>query len=597
MEIDLIIYQKMIEMSLEKSVTFFSKLLKKENGTVEPELNKGLSVHVKKAITFSDNISTFKLPDTKELLSNSIELEINKQNRLFKINNENNFSNEEEIILFNRNIILLGDVGAGKTTTMKRLVRKNFELLFSNSNENFSYSFPIVIKLGDIKRNDSLCTHICKELGISYQTTDVFNEAGKKTGEVFKIGDYDLENAIAEYLENLTCIIFLDGLDEINYQIKNTVFKEIKNLSQVLSYSKIILSSRYVEEISSFKQFTQFEICPLDEEQKLSICSIWLEKPKDFIKVLKKLPYYDLSDRPLFLTFLILLYINNNLNLPTKAIDIYRQIVLLVIREWDLDKEVEINRFSKYKDFDTYKKEDFLSELTFQLSYTFGIKKSFEHEQLKSSYLNIYQRYSELTSSDGKGIVKDIESLNGLIVETQHNVFEFSHLSLQEYLCAKYLVTIPFSKMHYELMYQFPTALSIANVLSPRPDEWFSMLFLYKINQKTFPLKTERIYEFLDRLILENIVFPKPSKEIGFAIIYLKSEFENSKLQNKLEEFIEIKNVAESIELTKQYYRISKEKGKVFLTRNKRPNPTTLPIESLNSKSFEIKNNYAQHWL
>lgn len=587
----------MIEMTLEKGVTFLSSLIKKEKDIVEPKLNQSLTIQVKKALTFSENISTFKLPDNRELITNSIELEINKQNRLFKINNKDTFSNEEELILYEKNIILLGDVGAGKTTTMKRLVRKNFELIFSENNENFNYSFPIVINLGDIKKYDSLCTHICNELGISYQRKPILNEVKMPIGESFKIGEYDIENAVAEYLENLSCIIFLDGLDEINFQIRNTVFKEIKKISQILSSSKIILSSRYIEEIGSFKQFTQFEICPLNEVQKSSICSIWLEKPKDFLNVLKKLPYYDLSDRPLFLTFLILLYINNNLNLPTKAIDIYRQIVLLVIREWDADKEVVINRFSKYKNFDTYKKEDFLSELTFQLSYTFGVKKSFEHEQLKSAYLNIYKRYSELTYDDGKGIVKDIESLNGLIVETQHNIFEFSHLSLQEYLCAKYIVTIPFSKMHYELMFQFPTALSIANVLSPRPDEWFAMLFLYKINQKTFPLKAERIYEFLDRLILENIIFPSPNKEIGFAIIFLKSNFESPKLQAKIQEFTEIKYVNASIALTKEYYKINKGKESIILNRNNRPNPTTLPIESLNSQSFEIPNNYAQQWL
>src|SRR5690606_37692749 len=151
----------------------------------------------------------------------------------------------------------------------------------------------------------SLCTHICNELGISYERKDVFNEAKMKTGESFKIGDYAIVSAVAVYLDNLSCIIFLDGLDELNFHIRNAVFQEIKKISQILGSSKIILSSRYIEEIGSFKQFTQFEICPLDEEQKSSICSIWLDKPKDFLYVLKQLPYYDLSDRPLFLTFLI----------------------------------------------------------------------------------------------------------------------------------------------------------------------------------------------------------------------------------------------------------------------------------------------------
>lgn len=458
MAIEQIVYTQLIKVGVNKSVDFLLKIVKKKKSELNKELNSGLTTHVKKSVNFSENISLFRLPDSRKTLESSIQLDIINQDRRFTNLKSRKNVTESDILSNLTNYILLGDVGSGKTTTLKRLVKKTFNSLFSKEVAEHIFSFPIVIKLGEIKQSETFLTHICTQLGIKYdiiehkeyhtdtkiRREEIFNEETEETEIIekeieitkvkvtyeYKIGNYAIENVVGEYLNDLNCIIFIDGLDEVHFAIKETVFNEIKQISRIIQQSKMILTSRYISEISSFKQFEVSEICPLTKEQKKNVSLLWLDEPEKFLKKLKKLPYADLADRPLFLNYLLLLFINNNDKLPTQAIDVYRQIVLIVIKEWDADKEINIYRYSKYKSFDTYKKEDFLSELAFELTYNQNVKKSFSHQQLKAAYLNIYRRYPGLNQRDSKEIVRDIESHNGLVFEVYNNNFEFSHLSL-----------------------------------------------------------------------------------------------------------------------------------------------------------------------
>ncbi|HEU0124978.1 MAG TPA: hypothetical protein VFQ56_01610, partial [Flavobacterium sp.] len=477
-----VIYSKIIEIMLEKSVDFFANLFgKPKNELVEPSANlkTGLSVHFNKSYLFSQNISLFKHSDSLDLKNNSIPLKIGNQDRRFYSLNLKKTLDETELLADDNHHILLGDPGAGKTTTLKRLVSKSYELLFSNSSETYKYSFPIVVRLSEIKATETLLIHLCHQLGIEYETIrkeipftetkEIYEEyydternetfTRKKQVDVqktrityeYKIGTYPLKYAIGEYLNEMNCVIFLDGLDEINYQIKDAVFSEIKEISNGIRKSKIVLTSRYLQEIPSFKRFNINEINPLSDIQKKEIAKFWITDIDSFFIKLKELPYQDISDRPLFLTFLLRLFKANNDELPEQAVDVYRQIILLAIREWDYDKEQEIRRYSKYQTFNTYKKEDFLSELAFELTYTQNVKKIFTRNQLTIAYLNIYKGYPELGFEDKTDILRDIESQNGLIIESTGENFEFSHLSLQEYLCAKYILSIPISRKHIEL--------------------------------------------------------------------------------------------------------------------------------------------------
>jgi hypothetical protein len=595
---------KVIEKMMEKSSVFFSTLFNmSETKSIFPydNLRLGFIIHKKKSLLFSKSISIFKHTDNLDLQNNSIELNICNEESKFYEKGVAKSLRELDILNDKNHHILLGEPGAGKTTTLKRLVSKTYQLLLSQNTNNFHYSFPIVVRLSEIQVTETLLIHLCHQLGIDFDTIkkevsyietkeieeEYFdknsNETFTKKKQIeiervkiineYKIANYPLKNVIGEFLNEINCIIFLDGLDEVNFKIRDNVFSEIKEISNIIEKSKIIITSRKLQEIPSFKQFAINKIEALNNNQKEEIANFWLNKTEIFFSKLNKLPYQDIADRPLFLTFLLKLFNSNNDELPKQAVDVYRQIILLVLREWDYDKEQEIKRYSKYKTFNTYKKEDFLSELAFELTYTQLVKKIFNHNQLKLAYLNIYIKYPELGLEDYAEILRDIESHNGLVIETFGNTFEFSHLSLQEYLCAKYILSIPISRKHFELLNIYPAPFAIANVLSSKPEDWFAMLFISNIGdiRNSYQLNENKVYEFLDRLITEKIIFTRPTEELGFAILYLFFKFDNNNLTQKLIEFSKINYIYESVHKCLHVYKIETVEKNYYFTLKKNP--------------------------
>lgn len=546
--------------AFEKSLTAVSKLHDTTGKTsVEDResLQKGLTIHVQKCIAFAENISTFQLPDKLRLEKHSISLEFTNHHRRFQSVVQGQTLDEIDILNADGHQILLGDPGAGKTTTLKRLTNKTFEILFSDSTNDFKYSFPIVIRLFEIEPHETLLTHICDQLGIQYEVREVEQERTKK--KEYFVGRHRLSIALGQYLDDLETIVFLDALDEVNSQVREQVFRDVKDLSNVLKRSKIILSSRYLEEINTFKQFTLNEIKPLSRDQKERIARIWVKNPEVFFNTLEQLPYKDLADRPLFLTYLLRLFSSYNQELPEQPIDVYRQIILLAIREWDDDKEFRIHRFSKYKKFNTYRKEAFLSDIAFELTYGQNVRKRFTYKQLAEAYTEVFPRYRELEFADMKEVLRDIEAHNGLIVELPRDEFEFSHLSLQEFLSAQFLTTIPMPREHLRLLNLYPTPVAIANILSRRPEMWFASLVLTHVAEANTPFKLNsgRLFEYLDRLLNEKIAFTAASRDLGLAVLALFIHFDGTSVIPKLVEFCQTRFVPESLQSCLELYEVT----------------------------------------
>ncbi|MCM0083158.1 hypothetical protein L4X63_16355 [Geomonas sp. Red32] len=593
MELDKVVVEKLIEVIVGKSLEFFYKKISdcKRKEDVSATINQGLKIQITKGLNFCNSTTMFKLPSEASTADYTVALHIKNQHRHFYRGTAGSAKiSEEDLITDCNNHIILGDPGAGKTTTIKRLMMLTYDKLFSSESQTFPFSFPVVVRLGEIKPGETFFTFLCNELGIKYDTTEYGiqcdetvniinyehphrdyenlenNDYITTSSEVVisknrvirkhTINDFAIENAVSDYMNELKIILFVDGLDEVHFELKEDIFTDIKKLSNLISASKIILSSRYMPDIYTFKQFKKNEILPLTDEEARTIAELWIDDVNDFFTKLHSLPYRDLADRPLFLYLLLVLYRNNKRELPEQSIDIYRQIVLLVIREWDDDREYPAFRHSKYKKFDTYKKEDFLSELAFYLTYKLNAKKVFNLNQLNEAYNNIYSRYPGLKNDDGKSVIEDIETHNGLVIKSSGVDYEFSHLSLQEYLCAKYILNVPFTRKHYQYFNVYPAPLAIANVLSPAPGEWFSTLILQNIDDQKYKtrFRSDKMFEFLDRLILENLALHRPEAEIGLSLLYLFDQFYNNiDVTNVLGKFCSLRFMSESIDLMKPW--------------------------------------------
>ena len=207
-----------------------------------------------------------------------------------------------------------------------------------------------------------------------------------------------------------------------------------------------------------------------------------------------------------------------------------------------------------------------------------------------------------MPEDDAKSVVSEIESHTGLIVESKSRNFEFSHLSMQEFLCAKHIVNLPYSKETINYFLEYPEPLAIAICISGEPSLWFANLVLnnslnitnFKTNVKVY---FSSIYTLLSRLLVETPSF-KESEELGLAFFYLITNLHSkSSFKLLIDEWFAYPNVKESIAISlKKTHFSTTRRGYHLVTRKnatqtdyfiKVPNNGEIPDEYIKSLKNE----------
>ena len=578
---------------VKESIGRFFEWMKKEKITPvqsKEDYSSQLSGHLIEILRWSERIQMFGMTKPKDTSKDTIPLNISTTLKKLsaKFLDTSEEISEMEIVTDPDNYIIMGEPGAGKSTTLKRIAR--LVLLDGEKNE-FTYNYPLLIILKDLQHGESLYKKIAEKIGIEYKedTENVLllnkenkikskekiifenfisyggnqNVIDSKISHSTKIGKRLIEDALPDLLNSLGIVLLLDGLDEIPEEYKDEVISEIESLARKLDTAKIILTAR----TSEYKAISGFSICqikPLTSQQIYAISKAWIKNADGFIAEVNTKAYRDLVDRPLFLCFLLVIY-NNSESLPLQAYNIYEEIISLLLREWD--KERKIPRISKYADFGTEKKIKFLSELSFRLTYKRKTK-SFDSKDLKEIYDEIYKMFM-LPKDQALDVINEIESHNGLIVEAHSKKFEFSHLSLQEYLCAYNIVMQPLTTKIIDYFTEYPEPLAIAIALSTRPSEWFSVLIL-KYERELLAkrkIKDDQVYKLLHRIRIEQPRFTK-SVELGLTLLYLLKIFENnSKILEEIQELIKVEEVKASVNESLRYYDVGKKESQDYVLR------------------------------
>lgn len=498
----------------------------------------------KPKITFASTIELIIASDIIKIQNNKIEA-----------------VNEFELLDSPNNIILIGAPGAGKTTTLKRLILKYLTELNTFNNTGF----PILIRLRDVSPESTILKHLLDIFSIKHEDKIVKYEkkvrkVNKRTKEPYFqktieekietfIGETPIISFVSKFLNQTNCLLMLDGLDEIDKSIQLETIRTIESVGLKLSNAKILMTVRKSELNKVIDNFHTCEISPLTQNQIVEISSKWVSNSTDFINELSKRPYRDLANRPIFLTLLLILFEKYS-SLPPQPSEVYEDATFLIIKDWDDHRDIIRN--SIYSDFNTRKKLKFISEVSYNLTYKIK-QKIFSSKDLENVYNDIHEKYG-LPSNEIKKVVSEIESHTGLITESNYKNFEFSHLSIQEFLCAKHLVNLPYSKETIDYFFEYPEPLAIAICISGEPSQWFSNLILnsslnitnFKGNVSSY---NSSIYTLLNRLLVERPNFRK-SLELGFSFLYLITHFlRNENFKPVLEEWFYYENVAKSISL------------------------------------------------
>ena len=531
----------------------------------QKDILDSISSHIKEISNWSTFISSLDTGKSIYTDASTIKLHVNTLPRKYRSEYGSNVD-ETAFIKDNNNYVILGDPGAGKTTTVKRLIR---HLLFKAPlDDSDNYNFPILILLREYNHNKNLLMNISDKIGLNYEVKSERGVSNNQNENIIPyVEDEKLDLFLPEFLDSVNCVIFLDGLDEVPFNYIKTISNEIEVLGRKLTNSKIILTCRSGDYNKLFDGFGVYEISNLDNNQIRQIAEKYLTDTNPFFERIKTLPYKDLLDRPILLTQILFIY-NIDRDLPDKPYYIYKKIIKLLLEEWD--KIRNIKRETRYSRFDPEIKLEFLSALSFQLTYKIKTK-TFSEDDLLSAYHTICSKFN-LPFNEALEVVREIESHNGLIVTSKIYTYEFCHLSLQEYLCAYYIIREQLSPRLklYSIEYPAPIAVSVA--LASEPSIWLANLSLRYFNNHDVNIDTFK--SFMSRMILEQPGFTK-STFLGYGIIHILDNYYgmDSSVDSLIKTFLNFKNVEASLAKALEVYAI-------YYT------------DSLKTESFELRHQF-----
>lgn len=510
----------------KKVIEIASKSIKNTNvkfHSKEKDIIESLSHHLRSVNSWSSEVNFSDLKHVKSTTKVYVELQLYFQPLRVRIteNEESEKFELRNIFKHSENhIALLGQVGSGKTTSLKYFCQS---LLFNEGIFESQLCYPILIKLNEFnstsKENDYskniIFDALIKILGIRFEFQGIEDKAI----------DNVKESVLIKFLNENKVLLLLDGFDEITFKNRrDVVLSEFECLSANVYFSKIILTSRTSDYRYSISNVKVYEICSLNDEQIEKFAEKWLENEIDkidFLRKIKKSPFYDTAIRPLTIAHLCAIY-ERNKNIPEKPKTVYRKIVMLLLEEWNQQRH--IFRPSKYAKFENDRKFDFLSSLAFNLT-TSNSSSSFSKHNLKSVYNKIYQDF-DLEKEEMTNVIDELESHNGLILQSGFEKYEFAHKSIQEYLTAEYIVRLPKIPESRNITAKLPNEFAVAIAISSKPSEYFiDFVELIVVNLK---LGGQFIKPFINRLLLEKVDFNKNTNVAISALklysIYIQSE-------------------------------------------------------------------------
>ena len=419
--------------------------------------------------------------------------------------------------------MLLGDPGAGKTTTLKRLSRTL--LLSEPLSDSDTWQYPIVIRFRDLE--SGIVQSLADIFGIRYKHRRIkrpitFRDAKGRPrvkNQVFLepyCGMEPLVDVVKRTLEATAPIVFLDGLDEVSPDRRDPLEGELSALALGATNCKLVVSCRSGDYTRHMGGFSIAEVCPLEPEDIDKLAHQWLDAPTEFLAGLKDLPFYDLASRPLFLTQLIVFYKRYGY-LPDRPSDVYGKMLGLLLEDWDAQRG--IHRKSKYAGFTPLKKAEFLAALAYQITYKVKAK-VFDRDILVSAYQTLRKAFG-LPKHEASDVAQEIETHTGIVVQGSGDRFEFSHLSLQEYLCASYLSRAPLADHFGEYLVQYSAPLAVMVAISSDSSNTLAAVLLAPETYKEiYGRNVATLVSFMIRLQQEKPYFVR-STYLGLVLLRL----------------------------------------------------------------------------
>lgn len=339
-----------------------------------------------------------------------------------------------EAVTSHSKLMLLGKPGAGKTTFLQYLalecIRNNFK----------ADCLPVLIYLRTFVAQ-------AKE----FQDFSILGYLERFWR------NYDLSlTQITSLLQQGKVLILLDGLDEIPAEYEQEVFQQIQQFAEIYYQNVCVITSRLAGQQYRFNGFTYVELADFNPTQVAIFAQRWfvataqdaqtgLAKAHQFLEQLQyknNQAIRELVTTPILLNLICSVF-QERLAFPRKRARLYQEGLDILLIRWDRSRGIERDR--TYRNLALPEKITLLSQIAAinfeQDKYFFETNQLL---QIIADYLatiSNFQEDPETLRLNSEAILRSIEVQHGLLIERARGIYSFSHLTFQEYLTARKIVS------------------------------------------------------------------------------------------------------------------------------------------------------------
>lgn len=378
------------------------------------ELNSIQPTNIEKLRLFTKNFGLV-LNVTNKVLDENIILDILGINRNIVINQSNKIGRMQlSIFSFfktNLNFILIGDAGAGKTTTLQNYAIK---LIEDGLGGVLYVPLARIMNLTDSthykNKMDKLSDNILQNI------TFFLNSLGSSiTYEEF-----------IKVINDSDTILMLDGIDEVysNYPWITTAIEEIGNQFPRV---QVITSSRSLSFDLKLNNFYLLSLLPFTDKQRSYFLNSWFKNKNDKYKFIEthlqnNPALSEIITNPLLATILCTLH-EQDICLPENEVELYQERMNLFVGEYDRNKGVNRLKSRKVELIFAARK------LAFKLHY------KNRREAKRNELIHWLKEFK--TMSETYILVDELTKPCEILISTDlSGQLSFGHLRFQEYLAA-----------------------------------------------------------------------------------------------------------------------------------------------------------------
>lgn len=253
------------------------------------------------------------------------------------------------------------------------------------------------------------------------------------------------EAFVERLLKDGNALVLLDGLDEVNLE-DNKRAEMIRALNEfVYQYSDcpMLLTCRVAATDYSFTQFEYVEMADFDEGQMSRYIEQWFARDpvkrencrRALLEDDANKAVRELAQVPLLLALLCLVYEERG-EFPPNRDEIYDEATRALLVKWDSSRNIA--RDTVYQQLSLKHKQKMLARIAAE---TFSAGEYFLPERRVVALIEAYLAgVPGLEEPDGALVLAVMEAQHGIFVERARGIHSFSHLTLQEYFAARYIV-------------------------------------------------------------------------------------------------------------------------------------------------------------